>query len=417
MKRLRRSPWTFTDALNATLLLGTTVLFLGASTAPPALNPGRASTVPLNDSKESAPLLSSADIRSLLAQHRFAALDRQLSEWQASYEQGVTSDEDLRAAFRVFYDTNPVLASVYDAWVSEFPRSYIAHLIRGLYYTKIGEDLPANQNVADLPQPQRDAAEAAYQRGLPDLRLSLSLTHRPILTYVYLVWTSRAHGDVAESRRLLDASLKVDRDNYVVRASYMTAIETRWGGSQTMLKAFLKESRHAKLSDRQLNVIESVLFEDQAWIHQFVDHDYAAAEVAYRRSAALGGDASLHNLSDVLFKQAKYADAILPLTELLGFDPNDLDVLGNRGFAYMQSGKPREAITDWTTAAQRGSAYAQNELGRLYMIGVPGVLTPNPKTGIELFRLSAAQGNAAGVQNLHQALQLYPPAASHGHTT
>jgi tetratricopeptide (TPR) repeat protein len=353
----------------------------------------------------------------LLAQRRFAAVDRQLSEWQAGYERGAISDEDLRAAFRVFYDTNPALGSLYDAWVSEFPRSYSAHLVRGLYYTKIGENLPANQNIANLPQPQRDAIEAAYQRGLPDLRLSLALTHRPILTYVYLVWTSRAHSDVAESRRLLDASLRIDRDNYIVRAVYMTAIETRWGGSQAMLKAFLEDCRHTKLSDRQLDLIESVLFDDQAWIHHFVDHDYAAAEVAYRRSAALGGDASLHNLSDVLFKQAKYADAIVPLTELLEIDPNDLDVLSNRGFAYMQSGKPQEAITDWTTAAQHGSAYAQNELGRLYMMGVPGVLTPNPKTGIELFRLSAAQGSAAGAQNLHKALQLHPPAASDGPTT
>jgi TPR repeat protein len=97
----------------------------------------------------------------------------------------------------------------------------------------------------------------------------------------------------------------------------------------------------------------------------------------------------------VLFKQTKYADAILPLTELLLINPNDLDVLGNRGFAYVRSGKPREAITDWTMAVRRGSAYAQNELGRPYMMGVPGVLTPNPKTGIELFRLSAAQGRAA----------------------
>jgi hypothetical protein len=57
-------------------------------------------------------------------------------------------------------------------------------------------------------------------------------------------------------------------------------------------------------------------------------------------------------------EQAKYADAILPLTELLEIDPNDLNVLGNRGFAYVQSGKPREAITDWTIAAKRGGAYA-----------------------------------------------------------
>jgi len=53
-------------------------------------------------------------------------------------------------------------------------------------------------------------------------------------------------------------------------------------------------------------------------------------------------------------------------------------------------------------------------MGRLYMMGVPGVLNPDPAKGIDLFRRSATQGNAAGQQNLQQALKLFPsPTAAH----
>jgi TPR repeat protein len=58
----------------------------------------------------------------------------------------------------------------------------------------------------------------------------------------------------------------------------------------------------------------------------------------------------------------------------------------------MQSGKPRDGLNDLTAAAEGGSAYAQNELGRMCMTGIPGFLTPDFNSGLAWFRKSAAQG-------------------------
>jgi TPR repeat protein len=177
-----------------------------------------------------------------------------------------------------------------------------------------------------------------------------------------------------------------------------------------MMKGFLEECRRSKLSEIQMHQLESVIAEDQGWVHQFVDRNYAAAESDYRKSAALGGDKQLANLTDVLLKQQKYAAAIEPLTERLDSYPDDFDLLATRGFAYIQSGKPREGISDLTAASEGGSAYAQSELGRMYMIGVPDILTPDFNTGLAWFRKSAAQGYEAGRQNLERALALLPAA-------
>jgi TPR repeat protein len=85
-------------------------------------------------------------------------------------------------------------------------------------------------------------------------------------------------------------------------------------------------------------------------------------------------------------------------------DPADVVTLSNRAFALMKTGKIREAIEDWTAAATQGDAYSQNELGRVSMTGVPGVMPANPEAGIDWFRRAAAQGNPAGIQNLNTAL-------------
>lgn len=74
----------------------------------------------------------------------------------------------------------------------------------------------------------------------------------------------------------------------------------------------------------------------------------------------------------------------------------------------MQSGRYREGLSDLEAAAKGGSAHAQSELGRMYMMGIPGALTPNFDVGLAWFRKSAAQGYEVGRQNLERALALLP---------
>jgi tetratricopeptide (TPR) repeat protein len=355
------------------------------------------------------PPLSQQETRKLLDTGQFESLDAHFSAVQADYESGASNDEDLRAAFRVFYDTDPALAPKYDVWVSKFPKSYVAHLTRGLYYTEIGKRSRGAKALSLTPGQKIRDSDAAFHKAIPDLDASLSLDRKPLLTYLYELYIANYGDDLKKNRQLLDSAVKIDPANFIVRAEYMTTIETRWGGNQSMMLAFLDECRHTSLTDRQMRVLESVVAENAGWTHLYVDGNYAAAEAAYRRSAALGGDRSLANLTDAMMKQSKYQEVIEPLTEELSEKPGDPGILDNRGEAYMRTGKSREAITDWTAAAAAGSAFAQNQLGILYMTGVPGVLDPDINAGINLFRQSAAQGYMAGQQNLQQALRLYPP--------
>jgi hypothetical protein len=346
----------------------------------------------------------------LLQSERFADLDWRFTAMQFAYKIHFATDEQLRASFRVFYNPDAALAPKYDSWVSMFPKSYVAHLARGIYYAYVGNALRGKQLRDETPPDRLNAADTALEHAQADLEASVALDPKPLLSYTHAMTISREQGHLDESRRLLDRAIVADADNYIARAKYMTVIETRWGGSQAMMQNFLQECGKARLSKAQMHQLESVIAEDQGWIHQFVDRDYAAAESDYRRSADLGGDKQLANLTDVLLKQQKYTAAIEPLTERLAGNSQDFDLLATRGFAYMQSAKPREGLGDLASAAQGGSAYAQSELGRMYMIGIPGVLAPDFNVGLTWFRKSAAQGYEAGRQNLERALALLPAA-------
>jgi TPR repeat protein len=172
------------------------------------------------------------------------------------------------------------------------------------------------------------------------------------------------------------------------------------------MRAFLEESKQAGLAAMRLHSLEGIIFGDQAQMEQEAG-DYTGAERDYRKSVELGDTDCLKCLAEMLADEGKYADAIPIYTKYLALYPRNADALVSRSFAYMQIGKAAEGIDDLRAAAEAGSAHAQSELGRYYMIGVPGVLSTDPAAGITWFKRSAAQGFSTGQENLELARKMF----------
>ncbi len=86
-----------------------------------------------------------------------------------------------------------------------------------------------------------------------------------------------------------------------------------------------------------------------------------AAETALRASLALlpGRPSSLLNLAVVLLRQARPAEALPLLDEVLAQQPDDLDALGHRGVALNDLGRPAEAAASFDQLLQRDPSRPQ----------------------------------------------------------
>jgi tetratricopeptide (TPR) repeat protein len=350
--------------------------------------------------------LTQTETRALLDSNQFAELDRRFSAMQRSYRDGSIADEDLRAAFRAFYPTDAALEQKYAAWIAQFPKSYVARLARGIYYKKVGMEKRGSNFISNTAEEQLHDMRAAFTQASEDLRASLSLDDKPLLTYAQEMDIASFLGDDERIRDILEAAIKVDPANIIVREKYMGTLEPRWGGSVEAMHAFLEESKQAGLSAAHLHSLEGIIFEDQAHAEKEAG-DYAAAERDYRQAVALGNEDCLQCFAEVLTQVGKFADAIPIYSKSLASNPNDADTLANRSYAYMQTGMAREGIKDLRAAAEAGSAYAQCELGRYYMEGIPGILSPDRTAGMDWFKKSAAQGYPAGQENLERARKLF----------
>ena len=352
--------------------------------------------------------LTQAETRELLDSNQFAELDRRFSAVQRGYRDGSITDEDLRAAFRVFYPTNAALEQKYTAWIAQYPKSYVARLARGINYKKVGMERRGGNSISNTTEAQLGDMESAFTRSSGDLSASLNLDNKPLLTYAQEMDIASYLGEDERIRTILEAAIKVDPTNIIVREKYMGTLEPRWGGSVEAMHAFLEESKQAGVSAAHLQSLEGIILEDQAHTEKEAG-DYAAAERDYRKAVALGNEDCLLCFAETLTQVGKFADAIPIYSKFLASNPNDADTLANRSNAYMQTGMAREGIKDLQAAAEAGSAYAQCELGRYYMIGVPGILLPDPTAGMSWFEKSAAQGYPAGQENLRRARKLFVP--------
>jgi tetratricopeptide (TPR) repeat protein len=343
----------------------------------------------------------------LLRGDHFQKLETDYSALQLKFEQSKISSEKLLDEFRAFYPTDKDLAAKYDGWVSAFPRSYVARLARGIYYKKVGFEERGGDYISNTSDTKLEKMDAALSKATKDFGDSIPMTAKPFLSYFHMIDIGRAYVGPAETRRLYEQAVRLDPHSFDVRLKFMVALQTRWGGSLEQMQQFLEECRHASFPARQFQRLESMVYEDAGWSSENAG-DPAAAELAYRKAIELDSadctSCLVSSLTTILMKERKYADAIPFFDRYLKAKPGDSWALANRGLSYYQSGRPFEAFNDWTLSAAAGDAFSQNRLGVLYMTGIPGHVSPDPKQGIEWLRKAAEQGNPDAQRNLPIAL-------------
>ena len=186
-------------------------------------------TNPGSSNERVVPPPSQSETLALLNTERFVELDARFSAIQADYRNNVISDEQLRNAFRVFYDTDVALQVKYDAWIGKYPKSYVARLARGVYYRKTGQNRRGGEFTASTTDSQLQGMDAAFGLAMQDLKVSAALEKRPLLTYFNEMSIAIYEGDTREIRALLDQSLTVDPQNVIIRHEYMMKSRTPVG--------------------------------------------------------------------------------------------------------------------------------------------------------------------------------------------
>jgi Tfp pilus assembly protein PilF len=340
----------------------------------------------------------------LLMDGNFSELDKIYGAIQHAYTNGAIPEDELRADFRVFYSTDSELARQYDSWVEHSPDSYVAHLARGIYYKKIGQEDLGNKEILETSDFQTAGMDPALKLSDQELDKSLSLDRKPLLTYLHMINVRTFLGDQAGARALYDRAISLDPHSFIIRENLLGALKTRWGGSTEQMQAFLAECRQAGLSVSQVRALEAIVAEDEAWVHRYRDLDADAAIRDYEKAAELNPDASclpcgpIVKAAYLLVEKQRYDEAIAQFDKVVTSDPKSLQARTGRAFSELQLNRIDAAVADFQFAADLGDAYAQDTLARMYLVGTS--VPQDQDKAIMLLEKAAAQGYGPAINLL-----------------
>lgn len=363
----------------------------------------------------------------LLEARNYAELDRRLTGAQRGYVQGTVSELDLLQAFRAFYTTDPALHQRFNEWVQQRPKSYAARLARGIYYKRTGME-HRGENYAPQTQAWRFRhMEASFQKAMIDLETSIELESKPILSYLYMMDIQKYSGPLSitiwlfrlnlldPNKFTLKQALEVAPDSFIIRRKYMHTLEARWGGTKGAMEAFLAECRKARLKREELNMLEALVYADRGWV-RYASRDFAGAFDDYQRAGSLVDlksdrlfeygmrAAFIHGIAQGFHGVKRHEEALPFFNQAIEGGANYADVYLSRGISLHYLGRKKESLEDYLRAAERGNAWAQNEVGKHYWHG--GIVERNRDEAIKWFSRSAEQGLADARKNLEWAKKL-----------
>jgi tetratricopeptide (TPR) repeat protein len=352
--------------------------------------------------------LSASETRSMLLSGDFSNLDRRFGDTQRAYRNARISEEDLRAAFRVFYDADPALESAYKRWLAQSPKSYVAHLASGIYYKQLGIVRRGDESASRTSEKEFAAMRAAHSVASQEFTISLELDPKPILTYVHFMDIYLYAGDKQKMRQLFETGLRLDPKSFILREKYISAKLSRWGGSTAQTRAFVEECRGAGLSQSQMARLNALVHDDEAWVRQFQNGDLDAAAESYRAAALLNPNGSCAECSydfrraEILYTQKQYAKAVDLLSPVLKQFPDDVAALKLRADCNIALRKGGEASADLMLAANKGDPEAQTELAKLLLVG--DLVPENRQKAIKLLTRAANQNYPEAVELVSLAL-------------
>jgi beta-lactamase regulating signal transducer with metallopeptidase domain len=209
------------------------------------------------------------ELRRLLAQGEYPELDRRMNGFQQAYESHALDEAGLLRAFAAFDVADPALEANFNAWVLAFPHSYAARLARGGYYYVCGTQTRGGRAIAHTTQAQLNGMSLYFGQSQRDLKDSLALDSKPLLSYNLLIRMDMETGTQQSTRALLNAALKIDSGAMSVRRAYMRSLQTRWGGSLNEMLSFMQETRKAGFSEDQLWTLDKLIDEERRWISRY----------------------------------------------------------------------------------------------------------------------------------------------------
>ncbi len=334
----------------------------------------------------------------------FAVVDAYLNQIEADYRDGKISEEAAGEAFGKLTRAADSIEPRLDEWLSGYPQSFAAVLIRGMFATNRGGRARGGEYYRDVPPERIQEMHEQFEKARALLTRAAEIDPKSTAEYGPFIRISRILSDREGARRYLDAAVIANPKVRFARTNYMELLHPNWGGGVKEMEAFLAESARTGADEATLKILGEMVAEGKAWPALLRGNglrdagDYAAAIAAYTESIAIREVAVAYSGRAWTYNQMEqYAKAIPDVTRALELAPGlAYCCLATRARALIKLGRFEEGIADLTKAVDAGDPWSERTLGVMYASGKDGVKQDWNKAAL-LCRRAADHGDGLGM--------------------
>jgi len=199
----------------------------------------------------------------LLMAGAYLDVEKQFSDVQSQFESGAINEFQLRDAYRPFYQVSQKYNDPLEAWVHGSPGSPYAHLVRGIFYRKLGENARGNTFLSETPAANLKVMAGFNVKAKYDLESALKIQPTLYMAVLHLLNISQFEGDRSAATRYLAMGNKLLPSNVMIRARYLISLEPRWGGSYPQMEAFIQRCADENVSPRVISLLRAIEDDDR----------------------------------------------------------------------------------------------------------------------------------------------------------
>ncbi len=348
---------------------------------------------------------SNPDLQSWLEAGDIASAETYYAGLQQAFESGTASEQVLQQAFRDFDEGSSADGRFYDRWIEAYPKSYAARTARGGYYYRLAWERRGNDFLQQTsPQKVVDMKRLLVQ-ARTDLKASLPLTVKPLISALYLLNAAMLDGSADERRQWLDLGDRVVPDNTLLRLRYMVSLTPKWGGTYPQMHAFLNESRRRQLPETLLARLDALIHTEMARAYRDakpalspyvrLGYEQWSAVLALDKTAGEPPSAeALIGYARTAFDLQHRDEADTALRQLEQMPIEDHSILAQMSWIYVKEDRMAEGWTVMKKAAEFDDGWAQFGVAKTLYFGCADVqLKADRKVAREWMLRSASNGN------------------------
>lgn len=290
------------------------------------------------------------EMRELLRRGEFAELGKELEGIQRDFEAGKRGEAEVYEAFYLLM--KPDAQGDLDRWTAAHPKDWTAIAARGLRLTDAGARARGGHSISRTHPMQLDQMRDYFARAVPDLEATIASHPRFMPAYSRLIDVARMVGDPEMARAVFDEAVRHEPTTFIVRETYLEAIQPRWGGSLAEMESVARKAQPHVAANPQLRMLLGYPVANLAY-DRVLAKDWTAAAALYTQALAHGRGMGWLSTRAIAYKKlGRLEDAIRDFDEALLYDPESADWYARRAGCYWALGQRDAELRDYARAVE-----------------------------------------------------------------